>query len=428
VRSPAPSGGLHTTVQTVSDRTVVKTIYQHLTALPAHDNHQICAFYISRQYQLIFQGDAHTALLKASVIIGGCNKVLLDRTGIRVRAPDSAFLRLLDNTTATTSSGLKPDDLQSAYGLDSDTNTASKNQTVAIVDAYDNSHAESDLRVYRSFFHLPPCSSANGCFRKVNQAGSIRYPMANTSWSGEIALDLDMVSAICPNCHILLVEANSASFADLGMAVDTAAQLGANVISNSYGSNETEQEASSIAHFYTHPGSIITVSSGDNGYGVQLPAALNTVVAVGGTTLSKIQTETNRGWSESAWSGSGSGCSQYVSKPSWQKDKGCGQRTVADVSAVADPETGVAVYNSYKASGWQTYGGTSASAPIIAGVFALAGNASTITPNYLYTHTNHLNSIRSGSNGNCTPKYLCTAGPGYDGPTGWGTPKGAGAF
>ncbi|EFH81837.1 S53 family peptidase [Ktedonobacter racemifer] len=326
---------------------------------------------------------------------------------------------------ASSPSGYNPADLQSAYKLPSA--SAGSGQTVAIVDAYDDPNAESDLAVYRSQFGLPACTTANGCFRKVNQTGGTKYPRANSGWAEEISLDLDMVSAICPNCHILLVEASSASFTNLGTAVNTAVNLGANTVSNSYGGSESSGETA-YASFYNHPGHIITASSGDSGYGAQVPAAYNTVVAVGGTSLSK--SSNSRGWSETAWNGAGSGCSAYISKPSWQKDTGCSRRTIADVSAVADPNTGVSVYDTYgNVGGWLVFGGTSVSSPIIASVYALAGNASSVNAaSSLYSHTGNLFDVTSGSNGSCGGSYLCTAGTGYDGPTGLGTPNGTGAF
>ncbi len=330
------------------------------------------------------------------------------------------------NVAKSTPMGLTPEELQNAYELPSA--SAGKDQTIAIVDAYDDPNAEKDLAVYRSTFHLPACTTANGCFKKVDQSGGETYPQASSSWAGEISLDLDMVSAIAPNSHILLVEANSSAFADLGLSVDTAVRLGATEVSNSYGSEENAQDASAMAHYYDHPGVAITVSAGDSGYGVQLPAAYSTVIAVGGTKLSHAKNA--RGWTESAWSGTGSGCSKYISKPSWQKDSGCQKRTVADVSAVADPDTGVAVYDSYENYGtnWAVYGGTSASAPIIAGVYALAGNAAQASASYLYSHSADLNDVTSGSNGTSVPAYLSTAGKGFDGPTGLGTPRGSDAF
>src|SRR5579859_3787821 len=324
-------------------------------------------------------------------------------------------------------SGYNPPDLQSAYKLPS--STAGSGQTVAIVDAYDDPNAESDLGVYRSQFGLSVCTTANGCFRKVNQSGGTSYPRANGGWAQEISLDLDMVSAICPNCHILLVEASSNSFANLSAAVDEAATLKANEISNSYGGSEYSSEVSDQSH-YNHPGIAITVSSGDSGYGVQFPAASQYVTAVGGTTLNKASN--TRGWSETVWSGAGSGCSAYDPKPSWQKDTGCSNRTVADVSAVADPNTGVSVYDSYSyqgRSGWLVFGGTSVASPIIASVYALGGNAASVTyGSYPYSHTSSLFDVTSGSNGSCGGSYLCTAGAGYDGPTGNGTPNGSGGF
>src|SRR5262249_35226728 len=163
--------------------------------------------------------------------------------------------------------------------------------------------------------------------------------------------------------------ANSNSFLNLGTAVNTAVNLGAHIVSNSYAGGEFSGELS-YASYYSHPGVVITASSGDSGYGVQGPAAYNTVVAVGGTSLAKANNA--RGWSETAWSGAGSGCSAFISKPSWQTDPGCSKRTVADTSAVADPNTGVSVYDTYGVgTGWMVFGGTSVSAPVIAGVYAL---------------------------------------------------------
>jgi subtilase family serine protease len=299
---------------------------------------------------------------------------------------------------------------------------------VAIVDAYDDPNAESNLAVYRSTYGIAACTTANGCFEKVNQNGvQGTYPRGDSGWAQEISLDLDMVSAACPNCKILLVEANSASFTDLGIAENQAASLGANAISNSYGGSEFSGETSADTP-YNHPGIAITVSSGDSGYGVQFPASSQYVTAVGGTSLAR--SSAGRGWSETAWSGAGSGCSAYEGKPSWQTDVvGCPNRTVADVSAVADPNTGVAVYDTFRTGGWLVFGGTSVASPLVAAVYALAGNASSFSyGSYPYGHTASLNDVTSGSNGSCGGTYLCTAGPGYDGPTGLGTPSGAGAL
>ncbi|GGU12271.1 putative Ig domain-containing protein [Streptomyces violascens] len=334
-------------------------------------------------------------------------------------------------STAAAPSGYGPSDLQSAYALSS---SAGAGATVAIVDAYDDPNAESDLATYRSQYGLPACTTANGCFKKVDENGGTSYPTADSGWAGEISLDVDMVSAVCPQCHILLVEASQPSMADLGTAVNRAVTMGAKYVSNSYGGSEDSTDPSSDASYFNHPGVAITVSSGDSGYGVEYPAASQYVTSVGGTSLSRASN--SRGWSESVWGsssggqGAGSGCSAYDPKPSWQTDTGCAKRTVADVSAVADPATGLAVYDSYQASGWNVYGGTSASSPIIAGVYALAGTpaANTNPASYPYAHTGSLNDVTSGANGSCSPAYLCKAGTGYDGPTGLGTPNGTAAF
>jgi subtilase family serine protease len=301
-------------------------------------------------------------------------------------------------------------------------------QTVAIVDAYDDPTAESDLGTYRSWFGLPPCSSGNGCFSKVNQTGGTSYPAQNASWAQEIALDLDMVSAICPNCHILLVEGNSNSYADLGVAENWAASHSVNAISNSYGGGEWSGETGYDAP-YNHPGVAVTASSGDGGYGVEFPAASPYVTAVGGTTLNQATNTGTRDATETVWSGAGSGCSAYESKPSWQTDAGCSRRTVADVAAEADPNTAVWVYYN---GGWYMFGGTSVASPIIASVYALAGNPPSATSlnSDPYSHPTALFDITSGNNSStgCSPAYLCTGEPAYDGPTGLGTPNGAAAF
>jgi subtilase family serine protease len=410
---------------------LVRSIYHAILSLPEQAADKVCAFYVTAQYHLTFLHGA-SSLLSANVQQGGCLTVALGQDDLR--AADPAFWTLLEQTHVVKNvhqaenapDGLRPDDLQSAYALPGA--TAGKGQTVAIVDANDDPLAEADLAVYRATFGLPVCSRANGCFRKVDQLGGTNYPAVDIGWAAEVALDVDMVSAICPLCHILLVEANSATFGDLGSAVDTAVRLGASVVSNSYGSREKLPDATTMAHYYDHPGVVITASSGDNGYGTQLPAAFKGVIAVGGTTLSRASNA--RGWAESAWGGTGSGCSKYISKPVWQSDHGCSYRTLTDVAAVADPDTGVAVYNTYESyeDGWSVNGGTSASSPIIASIYALAGNAATVGGAYLYSHSADLNDITEGVNGTCKVAYLCAAGSAYDGPTGLGTPKGIAAF
>jgi subtilase family serine protease len=260
-------------------------------------------------------------------------------------------------------------------------------------------------------------------FTKYNQTGQqSNYPQGNSGWGVEIALDVEMVSAACPLCTIILVEANSSNWSDLGTAENEAVTLGATVISNSYsGSGATESN-------FNHPGVTILASAGDSGYGIADPADFGSVVAVGGTHL--VSGGGTRGWTETVWRGTGGGCSTQ-SKPKWQRDKGCTFRTANDVAAVADPQTGVAEYDTYGESGWFVVGGTSVSSPFLGGVFGLAGNATKQTGGEIFWEKKsrkYLYDITSGSNGSCQTKYLCNAGKGYDGPTGWGTPNGIGAF
>ena len=323
--------------------------------------------------------------------------------------------------------GYGPSSLQSAYNLPS--STAGSGQTVAIIDAYDYPTAAADLATYRSAAGLPACGT--GCFSKVNQNGAASpLPAAagSNGWDVEEALDIDMVSAVCPLCHIILVEASSASTANLGTAVNSAVSLGAKFISNSYGGSESSSDTTTDNQYYNHPGVAITASAGDSGFGVEYPAASRYVTAVGGTSLATASN--TRGWSETVWSGSGSGCSAFDAKPTWQTDAGCARRTNNDVAAVADPNTGVAVYNTYSQGGWLEVGGTSASSPIIAATYALAGTpaAGTYPSSYPYQHTTSLYDVTSGSDGTCSPAYLCTGEVGYDGPTGLGTPHGTAAF
>jgi subtilase family serine protease len=330
---------------------------------------------------------------------------------------------------ATTPVGYAPADLAAAYDLPSD--SAGDGMTVAIIDAYDDPAAEADLATYRAQFQLPSCTTSNRCFRKVDQDGGTSYPVVDEGWSQEISLDVDMVSAVCPRCHILLVEATSAAQSNLGRAVNTAVRLGADAVSNSYGGADASD--SSYGRYYHHPGVAITASAGDNGYGVSYPASSKWVTAVGGTTLRK-SSRSSRGFSESAWDSSGSGCSDR-NTTTWQDTSmtGCSGRAVADIAAVADPATGVAVYDSLafeETSGWLTFGGTSAGAPIIAAAFALAGNTADVPDgSYVWMHhTGGITDVRSGSNGSCPTERWCSAGYGWDGPTGWGTPNGVTAL
>jgi subtilase family protein len=332
--------------------------------------------------------------------------------------------------------GYGPADLASAYDLP---RSGGAKQTIAVVDAAGDPNIVSDLATYRAEYGMPACTTGTGCLRVVGQDGGGALPAFNDEgWGVETALDLDMVSAACPHCKLLLVVATTPSFADLAAAEQTAARLGAGVISNSYGSFEQV----GVRHFaaaYRPQDVVVVASSGDDMFGfggtlggTQFPASLPNVTAVGGTRLVP-DVGAPRGWAETAWSSGGSGCSAYFAKPAFQQDLNCHMRTVADVAAVADPDTGVAVFDSALSAGggWLVVGGTSVAAPLIAGMYGLAGNATSVrTPGYLYRHADRFTDVTSGTNGYCgSPvNYLCNAKKGYDGPTGLGTPHGVGGL
>jgi hypothetical protein len=327
--------------------------------------------------------------------------------------------------------GYGPSSLISAYKLPS----SSKVLNVAVVDAYNDPDAVSNVATYRSSWGLPACNTSTeaGCLTVTNQKGAASPLPANsgdTGWATEESLDVDMVSAICPSCHIFLVEANAPSIADLGTSVKSAVKtLKADFVSNSYSGSQSKSDPTYDTKYYQQAGAAITASAGDDGYGIGYPAASQYVVAVGGTSLT--QSSTTRGWSETVWSGTGSGCTKFEAKPSWQTHSGCSHRIANDVAAVADPSTGVAIYDTYDQGGWLEVGGTSVSSPIIASVYALADSltSGTYPASYLYAHPSDLFDVTSGSNGSCPAHpFLCNGEVGYDGPTGLGTPDGVGAF
>jgi hypothetical protein len=330
--------------------------------------------------------------------------------------------------------GLGPQALRDAYRLP---NRRTSTQTVAISIPFHTPGLAHFLAVYRKHYGLRPCTVASGCFRQVNQDGKASPPEPNgqgTGWDLEATLDVSMVSAACPHCHILVVEAQNPGVADLAKSERTAARLGAQVISNSYGINESAGPLT-FRQAYHRPGHTYVASSGDLGFtAAQFPADLSSVVSVGGTALTRAPGR--RGWRERAWNqlhvgAGGSGCSAWVAKPAWQHDRHCPMRTSADVSAVA---SNVTIFNpTYK--GWLTVSGTSVSAPLIAGIIGLAGNGATFRPADLYRHANSLFDITTGNNSffftpaqACGNDYLCVAKKHYDAPTGLGTPDGTGAF
>lgn len=343
------------------------------------------------------------------------------------------------------------------------TSAPSTTPTIAVVAAYGYATARADLAKYRKLNGLPPLCSArltSNCvrFKRLNQAGVAgSYPVGNAGWAKEQALDIQMVSALCPWCNIVLVEANSASYANLAVAEVTAGnQPGVIAITNSFGGPEAGSSfyagsfspSNTVVNGYTgklNPGIAVVASAGDSGYagGAEFPSSTPYVISVGGTRL----VLSNGQWLETAWAKAGSGCSGVYSQMAWQSavlpDSSCAGRVASDVSAVADPTTGVAVV--YAGSIYR-FGGTSVSAPIIAGIIGqhnqptpLTLNAgSTISSNYpvpagstvatgpakkLYDNRAALRDVTSGSNGSCGT-FVCNTTGGYDGPTGLGTANG----
>ncbi len=293
----------------------------------------------------------------------------------------------------TPASGLTPAQLRGAYGLSAIAPSAVANgPLIAIVDAYDTPHADDDLKTYRAQFNLPPCrSDGSHCLTIVKSKpipGASPPPppppggdqVWKTTWADETTLDLAMASAGCPTCRILLVQAPAQDLDSLAAAVNVAASYHPAAISNSWGVLEGGYDSGDIdaqaqAAFY-HPGIAITASTGDMGAGqVQFPASSPYVTAVGGTTLVP-SAGTARGWSESVWNASGSGCSSMFDRPAWQSGGACSGRTVPEVSVIADYNPGVAVYSSDH-KGWIVLGGTSAGAPFVAGLYAAANDYGT---------------------------------------------------
>ncbi|HEV7466216.1 MAG TPA: S8 family serine peptidase, partial [Candidatus Dormibacteraeota bacterium] len=380
-------------------------------------------------------GATATAAAAAASTVGapGCGQSRAQHASCFLRmhvARDAAGRVRAAATSSAHAGGYTANQLQAAYALPV---SSGSGQVIAVVDAFDTPSAEADLAVYRARFNLPPCTTANGCFRKITMGGGSAEPWG---WDIETSLDLDMASAGCPNCGLILVEARSDGFGDIYPAIQRAIDAGATEVSMSFGMPENPDQLNHD-HLFNHPGIAFTAATGDCGYGVSYPAASPYVAAVGGTTL--LPAGNLRGWTETAWvggpadagcptsapSGAGSGCSRFERKPSWQSDGGCASRTVADVAAVSDLSTGVAVYDS-AAGGWMPIGGTSAAAPFIAGAWALSGGLGYYSPGAqsFYQNAGSINDITANTRPagvSCNPRYLCNATPAYDGPTGIGS-------
>jgi subtilase family serine protease len=329
------------------------------------------------------------------ILIAGCN-------GFQ----PAAFVRPgAVRETQSSPIGWSADDLEAAYALPASRD--GKGQTVFVVDAYDNPNLANDFAEYRLAMGLP-----SGNLTKYNQEGRQGdYPQANAEWGVEADLDVEMVSASCPNCAVAIVEANSATWGDVSKAVDEAVKLGATIVSASFtGSAGDSQKA------FEAPGVTYVAAAAAGGNGIAPPAAFDTVVAVGGTVLSKATNA--RGYSETVWSGSDGGCVEGEAKPEWQAGskyaKGCHGRMADDVAAVAE---GVAEYDSYDQAGWFSIDGTSIGAPFCAGIFALAGNSTKQRGGRTFwvpaSHHAHLFEV---------------SGERYNAGSGWGSPDGTGAF
>ncbi len=346
---------------------------------------------------------------------------------ILVNAATGAVAHPADVGAAAPQTG-SPAWLQWAYDLEGlSAQGPSSTDTVAVVDPYGYNSAESDLAYFRSTFGLPACTTANGCFEKLNQSGQqSSYPAeptgGNAGWITETALDLDTVSAICPACHLLLVQANSSADPNLAAAELTAAAQSPQQITNSWSwtgdnSYNNDFDPSNIA---------VVAATGDGGYNTfGVPAELPHVTAAGGTSLPAGNDA--RGFAETAWSGTASGCATGITKPSWQTDTGCTSRTVGDLAADSDVNTGAIAYDSEVDDGFFAAGGTSVASPLIAAYYALVGGAAGDGgADWAYSHAAELNDITSGVDGTCSQSvlYLCTAEAGYDGPTGEGSVSG----
>jgi len=362
--------------------------------------------------------NAFPTTLKARPICG----TQVDSSSVQCQASQSLAATPLPNASATAAQipGLQPAQLAQQYGFNPSGGGAG--QTVAVVTAFDSSlYLQNDLNVYRTAFGLGPCTTANGCLTIVNQHPLLAIPDPVGVWPIEADLDVEMVSAVCPKCKIIVAQAEDRHLSSLAATDDLAVADGATEVSNSWSLPESAAAVAYGSHF-AHPGVPIVAGSGDGGYAVGFPADLASVIAVGGTTLN-IATH-----QESVWSLTGSGCSSLIAKPAFQHDSGCANRTTNDVSVVGDPTTGVAVYST-TAGGWVVMGGTSIGAPVVASLYALAANGTSVNDaTSLYAHASAFNAISSGSNGTCSPAYLCTATGAYSGPAGLGTPKGIAGF
>jgi len=349
----------------------------------------------------------------------------------------------LARAAAASDQPLTPQQIRTAYALPA---TGAKRQTIAIVSAYNAPAAAADLSAFSKRFHLPACTSASHCFRVLNESGQPKpLPPADPTggmWVTESALGLEVAHGVCEDCSLILVEASSGSDADFSTAINSAAQAGANVIVTAFTAGESPL-GSSFQSDYMHQHAVVVAAAGESpngGYGytgaVNFPSSVPGVVAVGGTQLNVSSAGAYR--SEQVWSDDVSGCSYLEPAPSWQASDaaavGCGNlRSVADIAAMASPGVSVRISGIGVAGGpWYQATGTSVAAPIIGGVIALAGSQGFGESQMLYAHAasdpGAFHDVRTGEDEHGCTSAICRGGPGYNGPTGLGTPFGLAAF
>ncbi len=338
---------------------------------------------------------------------------------------------------------LTPAQIHTAYALPQ---RGARAQTIAIISAYDDPHVEADLAAYDKHFGLRACTTQNRCLHKLNQDGKpspLPIPDADATggmWNTESALGTEIAHAVCQSCSIMLVEATDAIKIDFSQAVAAAAAAGARTIVTTFVPTEDVAD-SDFARYYSNPRAAVVAATGDAlpgidwGYTGELnfPSSLPNVLAVGGTQL-----RTGRRAGEQAWKGTVSGCSLYFHPASWQTNatakKACGtQRAGADIAAMATPGAIVHITGSGQSGGpWFAATGTSLAAPIIGGVIGLAGSVGGHESQMLYQRARSdpgaFHDIVRGANAANCPSPICKAGPGWDGPTGLGTPNGLEAF
>lgn len=371
-----------------------------------------CIAYVGMIGVMLLGWQAPAQAQSSAALTSGCS-------GVASATVRTCYWQIRPQAAAGTPQGLTPAQLRKAYGA-----TGSGSARLAIVDAYGDRNLAADLTAYAKAFGLSApqaCTRAaqTGCYEQTNQRGAATMPASNQGWAEETALDVEAAYAVCPGCRLTVVATDTASTANLLAGVDRAVQSGAAFVSMSWGGPESRTQLTWDKHFAV-AGVTFVASSGDDGYGVSWPASAPGVVAVGGTSL-RLSSNGSR-QSETAWSGSGSGCSAVEAKPAWQHDTGCSRRTVADLAAVADPATGAAIYTT-AGGGWITVGGTSLAAPVVTALAALAGvsNTTALAQAVYTTAASHWHDVTIGQNGSCSPAYLCTAISGYDGPTGRGS-------